>query len=191
MEHSQFCEHAVKKKLSGGMIALRVAIAAVGSVILLLAFLLGLVWKYPLPVTVVTLLIELPIAILLWRRTSVELEYSMTGGVLVFSEIYAKSARRIVFEKSLGEIKAAFPYGGEQGSRRLAEFAPETEYFALSSNNAADNEGKEIFCCIFENGGRTSAFYFELTDTAYRFLRLYAGSVTAKRERPAHRGENE
>ncbi len=188
MEYSQFCEHAVKKKLSGSAIALRVAIVAVGSLILLCAFMVGLVWKKPLPALAVAALIVIPIAVLLWRRTVVELEYSMTGGVLTFSRIYAKSARQIVFELNLEEIKAAFPYGGDDGTRRLAQYAPTVEHFALASDNASDNEGKELFCCIFDDDdGKTNAFYFELTDNAYRLLRLYAGGVTAKRERPASR----
>ena len=185
MEHSQFCEHAVKKRLDGAAIALRALIIVFSAVILLAALMLGLVWGYPLPTVTATALVVVPIAILFWRRTVVELEYSMTGGTLVFSQIYAKSARRIVFEKSLGEIKAAFPYGGEYGMRRLSEYAPEIEHFALSSKNAEDNKDKEIFCCIFlDDEGKTNAFYFELTNNAYRFLKTYAGSVTAKREQP-------
>ena len=183
MEHSQFCEYAVKKKLDGGTIALRITIVTVGVAILFFSLLLGLVWENPLPTVAVTLLIEAPIIVLLLKRTSVELEYSMTGGTLVFSKIYAKSTRRIVFEKNLSDIRAAFPYGGEYGTRRLIEFAPEIEHFALPSKNTEDNANTEIFCCIFDDDeGKTNAFYFALTDTAYRFLKLYAGGVTAKRE---------
>ena len=191
MEQSQFCEHAVKKKLDGAAIALRILIITVCTVILLSALMLGLVWEYPIPTVIAAALVSVPIAILFWRRTALELEYSMTGGVLVFSRIYAKSARRIVFEKNLGEIKAAFPYGSEYGMRRLSEYAPEIEHFALSSINAEDNSGKEIFCCIFiDDAGRTNAFYFELTNNAYRFLKTYAGSATEKREPPTSRKTN-
>lgn len=191
MEHSQFCEHAVKKKLDGTALALRILIISVCTVVLLFALMLGLVWENPLPTLVVAALVTVPLGILFWRRTIIELEYSMTGGVLVFSRIYAKSARRIVFEKSLGEIKAAFPYGGEYGARRLFGYAPEIEHFALFSKNAEDNKDKEVFCCIFlDDEGKTNAFYFELTNNAYRFLKTYAGNVTAKRERPASHETN-
>lgn len=185
MEHSQFCEHAVKQKLEGKQIAIRIALIALYAFILFAAVMLGLVWKSVLPCAVVAVLMDLSLHLLLWRRTKVEYEYSMTGGVLVFSRIYGGSARKVVFEISLREIEAAFPYEGETAQKLLEEYAPEVQYFALATQNAAENRGKEIWCCIFETDdeeSKTVAFYFELTDNAYKFLRAYAGNVTANRK---------
>ena len=185
MEHSQFCEHAVKKKLAGPQIAARVGLIALYVLLLFVSTMLGLVWGAVLPCAVVALLIDLAIHLLLWKRTQIEYEYAMTGGVLTFSRIYGKSARHVVFSVNMKELQAAFPYGSAAGERLLGEYAPEVQHFALATQNAEDNKEKEIWCCIFEDEDeKTVAFYFELTDNAYRFLKIYASGVTEKREPP-------
>ncbi|MBR2908416.1 MAG: hypothetical protein IKC26_11110 [Clostridia bacterium] len=184
MEYSQICEHTVKQKLGGAQIALRIVFILLYTFILFVSTMLGLVWQALVPAITVAVLIDIPLFLVTWRKTRVEYEYTMTGGVLVFSRIYGGSARRVVFEQDMREIKAAFPYGSTDSTRILSKYAPEKQYFALSSQNADENRGKEIWCCIFEEEDeKTAAFYFELTDNAYRFLRTYAGSTTAKRDR--------
>lgn len=186
MEYSQICEHTVKERIEGTQIALRIAFILLYVLIVFVAMMLGLVWQALVPAVTVAVLIDIPLFLVTWRRTCVEYEYSMTGGVLVFSRIYGGSTRRVVFELNMREIKAAFPYGSADGTRMLSKYAPEKQFFALSSQNADVNRGKEIWCCIFDSEDeKTAAFYFELTDNAYRFLKTYAGSATAKRERIA------
>ena len=183
MEHSQFCEHSVRQRIEGKWIAKRVGLILLYAFLPLLFTLVGLAQKNFLPFLVVALLIDLPLYLVTWRRTRVEYEYSMTGGLLVFSLVYGGSARKTVFEQELRSIEAAFPYGSEKGQKRLTDYAPEVQYFALATQSEEENAGKEIWCCLFENDdGKHAAFYFELTDTAYRFLRLYAGTVTAPRQ---------
>ena len=184
MEYSQICEHTVKEKLGGAQIALRVGLVLLYAFILFAAMMLGLVWQALVPCLAVAVLIDIPLFLVTWRRTRVEYEYTMTGGILVFSRIYGGSVRKVVFELNMREIKAAFPYGNTDGMKTLSKHAPEKQYFALSSQNAEDNPGQEIWCCIFDGeDDKTAAFYFELTDNAYRFLKLYAGGAVAKRER--------
>ena len=183
MEITQFCEHAVKQKTEGKWIAKRVGLIVIYSFILLFAALLGLLYQNILPFLVVAALIEIGLIPLTWRRTVVEYEYAMTGGILTFSHIYGGSGHREIFSVELRSIEAAFPYRSETGMKRLNEYAPEKQYFALASENEEENRNKEIWCCLFENeDGKRSAFYFELTDTAYRFLRMYANSATASRK---------
>lgn len=182
MEHSQFCEHSVKQKTEGKLIVKRALLVALYVFIPLLFTFIGLAQKNFLPYLAVALLIDLPTVLVTWRRTRIEYEYSMTGGLLVFSIVYGGSARKTVFEQDLRSIAAAFPYGSEEGRKRLGEYAPEVQHFALATQSEEENAEKEIWCCLFESDeGKRTAFYFELTDTAYRFLRLYANAATAPR----------
>lgn len=184
MEITQFCEHAVKQKTEGKWIAKRVGLIGLYTFILLVAALLGLLYKNILPFVVVAGLIECAIVPLTWRRTVLEYEYSMTGGVLTFTHIYGGSGHKHIFSVDLRSIEAAFPYRSEMGMKRLNEYTPEKQYFALASENEEENRDKEIWCCLFEDeDGKKTAFYFELTDTAYRFLKMYANSVTAVRRK--------
>ena len=182
MDNSQICEHSVKQKLEGKWILRRVLLIALYVFIGLVAALLGLIFKNPIPFIVVGGILIFALHLLLWRMTKLEYEYSMTGGELVFSRIYGGAARRIVFRQNLNEIDAAFPYKSEKGTKRMNEYAPEVQYFALSTQDEEENAGKEIWCCLFENDeGKRSAFFFELTDKAYRMLRFYASAATAAR----------
>ena len=162
---------------------MRVGLVALYVFIPLLAAFLGPIFKGLVPFLAVGLLLDLAVFLLTWRRTRVEYEYAMTGGILTFSEIYGGSTRKPIFEKSLKSITAAFPYGSERGMKQLEGYAPEKQYYALASRDAEVNKDKEIWCCLFENeDGERSAFYFELTDVAYRYLRSYANAVTAQRQ---------
>ena len=184
MESTRICEHSVKQKIEGKWIAMRAGLIALYLFLPLLFTFTGLVQKNFLPFLVVSLLVDLPIIFLTWRKTVLEYEYSMTGGVLTFSRIYGGTSRSIVFEIGMDAVKAAFPYGSEAGRKRLTEYAPEVQYFALATQDEESNAQTEIWCCLFEGeDGKHTAFYFELTDTAYKFLRSYAGGVTSPRAR--------
>lgn len=174
----------MKQRIEGKWIAIRIALIALYLFIPLLFTFTGLVQKNFLPFLVVSLLVDLPLILFTWKKTVVEYEYSMTSGILTFSHVYGGSSGRVIFEIGMDAIKAAFPYQSEQGKRRLSEYAPERQYFALETTDEAYNKEKEIWCCLFETeDGTCAAFYFELTDAAYQLLRLYAGSATAPRIR--------
>lgn len=163
---------------------MRVGLVTLYVIVPLFAAFLGPIFKNLVPFVAVGLLIDVPIVLLTWRRTQVEYEYTMTGGTLVFSEIYGRASRRLIFEKSLKSIVAAFPYDSERGQKQLADYSPEEQYYALATRDGEMNRNKEIWCILFENeDGKRSAFYFELTDGAYRYLRSYANAVTAARLR--------
>lgn len=172
----------MRQRIEGKWVLYRVLLIALYVFIPLLAAFLGPIFHNILPFLVVGLLIDLPVVLLTWRRTRVEYEYGMTGGLLIFSEIYGGTARKTVFEVGLRSITAAFPYNTEKGQKTLSDYAPEVEHYALATTDEERNRDKEIWCCLFENDdGKRTAFYFELTDTAYRYLRSYANAATAAR----------
>ncbi|MBO5269808.1 MAG: hypothetical protein J6B77_03415 [Clostridia bacterium] len=189
MEQSQFCEHSVKQKIEGKWVLKRVLYIALPVSLLLLFTFVGLVQKNVLPYIVVALLVDVPLFLFTWRTTKLEYEYTMTGGVLTFSHVYGGSSRKLIFETDLKTIHAAFAYASEKGRKALNEYAPEVQYFALPSENEADNAEREVWCCLFEGeDGKRTAFYFELTDKAYRFLRTYAPTrIVGERIRGAQR----
>ena len=98
LENTQFCEHAVKQKLEGKWIAKRIGLIVLYGFILLVAAFLGLLYKNILPFLVVAALIEVGLIPLTWRRTKLEYEYTMTGGILTFSYIYGGSSQKLIFE---------------------------------------------------------------------------------------------
>lgn len=150
----------------------------------LVAALVGLAAKNFLPFVAVAGLLDIPFVLLTFRRTKLEYEYAMTGGLLTFSYIYGGATRRLIFETALSDLRAAFPYASPTAGKRIGDYAPEVQYFALETQDAAENANKEIWCCLFENeGGKRAAFYFELTDAAYRCLRTYATAATDPRKK--------
>ena len=50
------------------------------------------------------------IAIIIWKYTQVEYEYSFTAGVFTFSKIYGKSSRKTVFEEELRNLTRVVSY---------------------------------------------------------------------------------
>lgn len=181
MENS-VCEYSVRQRIEGKWVLIRAGLIALYIFIPLFAAFLGPIFKNLVAFAAVGILIDVPVVLLTWRRTRVEYEYAMTGGTLVFSEIYGGSTRKPIFETELKTISAAFPYDSEKGRRQLSDYAPEVQYYALSTTDEERNREKEIWCCLFlGEDGKRSAFYFELTDTAYRYLRSYANAQTAGR----------
>ena len=182
MENSLICEYAVKQRLEGKWIIKRALWIALYVLIGLLSSVIGLLMQNVVPFAAVGAMIAFTVYSLTFRLTKVEYEYAMTGGLLVFSIIYGGSAKKTVFTKNLSSIEAAFPYKGEKAAEMLEKYAPEVQYFALSTTETDENDDREVWCCLFENeDGKKAVFFFELCDKAYRCLKTYAPSATGKR----------
>lgn len=182
MENSQICEYSVKQRIEGKWILKRGLLIALYVLIGLLSSVIGLLMQNVVPFAAIGMILAFTTYTLTWRLTKVEYEYAMTGGLLIFSIIYGGSAKRTVFTKNLASIEAAFAYKSEKAVKMLEKYAPEVQYFALSTTETDETDEREVWCCLFENeDGKKSVFFFELCDKAYRCLKTYAPSATGKR----------
>ncbi len=117
-----------------------------------------------------------------WRFVSVDYEYSITSGELVFSKIFGNRSRRTVLRLTLRDAVRIAPLENEQEVARANAYRPEREFSAISSPKAPD-----IYFILFEyaTGGKEkhrAIFYFEATQRALQICRFYnpSGTVATK-----------
>lgn len=84
--------------------------------------------------------IALPLSLLLfiyltWRRTYVEYEYSIFGGVMTVSRILGKKTRREMISVALREVSAVIPYD-DAHLQAIQAFDAKKKLYAISSLEA-------------------------------------------------------
>lgn len=184
MYQSQICEYAVKQKTEGIWIRRKILLVVLYAVILLVFPVFDLLLRTFPGFLMIGAIVDFALYGVTWRYTKVEYEYAMMGGVLSFSKIYGGNARKLMFETPMSSIDAVFPYHSEKGKAKLEAYAPEEQYFALSTRQTDENDDREIWCCLFRNENDTrAAFYFEMCDKAYVVFRQSCPAVTAARMR--------
>ena len=164
-------EYVVERKNKGSN-KLKPMFFIVGYVILALGFLLFAVTSKIGAPLVALAPVALWIAVFLtWRYTKVEYEYSITSGVLTFSEIYGGRSRKTVVEFKLKDCFSIAPLS-EFGKRDEAE--TDVTYSAL-----ADKESPNAYFASFEDEkGRRCVFFFEATEKTLKICRFYNPSHT-------------
>lgn len=181
---SLICEHTVKKPPSR---AKQVLFCALYILLVLISYLFGMLLKAPIPFVAVGLLLSFALFRLTWRYTRIAYEYLIEGDSLTFSVIYGGVSRKIIFTKPITELVAVECYKTRRGEKKLADYRPENEYFALLSRNESDspdppsNDGKLLlWYCLFEDENKKHcAFYFEMTEKAYRIFKSLNPTNTA------------
>ena len=73
-----------------------------------------------------------------WRYVQVEYEYSMTSGILVFTEIYGGRSRKKMMEVHIKDAAAILPMSDPRTEVEVERFAPEIVYSAIPSTHAED-----------------------------------------------------
>lgn len=119
----------------------------------------------------------LPLALLgvvlyFWKLFNVELEYSMTSGVMTFSRIYGGMRRRTVLEVTIKDMREIAPVTDETRAR-LSALQVQKDYRFVSCSWAED-----MYYAVFEQDGVPSVVYFEATGQALKILRFYNPSAT-------------
>ncbi len=175
-------EFVVAQKIEGKWRAARI-----GMIVLYVCFVLGCLLAgislNVLPPLALVPVLTWMLVFMTWRYVSVDYEYSITSGELVFSRIYGNRSRRTVLRLMLHDAVRIAPLDNEQEAQRAAAFRPEREFSAISSLTAPD-----IYFILFEyatgNGKETrrAIFYFEATQKALQICRFYnaAGTLVTK-----------
>ena len=73
-----------------------------------------------------------------WRYTNIEYEYSMTSGVLTFTEIYGGRSRKKMAEFRLKDAVAILPLEDDDTAKTVQRFDPMINYCGIPSKNARD-----------------------------------------------------
>ena len=106
-----------------------------------------------------------------WRYTKIEYEYSITSGVLTFSEIYGGRSRKVITEFKLKDCLKISP---------LSELDRHDEEGVNVTYNALPNKSSPsaYFATFDDNRGRRCIFFFEATEKALKICRFYNPSHT-------------
>ena len=149
-----------------------------GRVLLYVGLLLGIVGLLWLGLVLQLFLLFLGISVgvafaaflLLQRYASLEFEYTIAEGVVTFSEIYGKRARRVTREFEIRSCAVVAPRGDE----RLAAFGATDEYYAVSSA-----EAQNVYGAAYDaEKGKKTVVYFEATEQSLRIFRAYNPRAT-------------
>ena len=106
-----------------------------------------------------------------WRYTKIEYEYSITSGILTFSEIYGGRSRKVITEFKLKECLKIAP---------LAELdRHDEESVSVTYNALPDKSSPNAYFATFDDErGRRCIFFFEATEKALKICRFYNPSHT-------------
>lgn len=116
-------------------------------------------------------LVFLGVIMYLWKLFNVELEYSMTSGVMTFSRIAGGQRRKKVLEIFIKDMREIAPVTDDTMAH-LNSLGVEQDYRFTSSSSADD-----MYYAIFDKDGKLSVVYFEATQKALQILRYYNPST--------------
>ena len=109
----------------------------------------------------------LPIVLYFWKQFNVELEYSMTSGIMTFTRIYGSRRRKQVLELSIKDMREIAPVTTDSQAR-LESLGVQKIYRFQSSSTAPD-----MYYAVFEQDDKTCAVCFEATNRALQILHYY------------------
>lgn len=115
-----------------------------------------------------------------WRYVQVEYEYSLTSGILVFTEIYGNRSRKKIMELHIKDAIAILPLADPRTEAQVDRFAPDIVYNAVPSVKAEDTY---VILYVDENEktkgkGKNAAFTFVATTQSLKILKYYNTSAT-------------
>ncbi len=173
MNEFQTYEVTTHQKIYGAWLLKRIALIVAYVAYVLAALVVGLTTKITVPLLALVPVTLWMIIFFTWRYTDVDYEYSMTSGYLTFSIIYGSRTRKQIFQVQIKAITLIAPYTDEY-YERARRYAPQVEYYALSSKNA-----ENAYFALFENkDGKKSIFIFETTDRALSIFKFYNSTNT-------------
>ena len=98
---------------------------------------------------------------------NVELEYSMTSGIMTFSRINGGMRRKKVLELTIKDMHEIAPY--DEDARAHLETLPLVKNHLFVSHMSAP----DIYYAVFEDDGDLQVVYFQATAKALHILRYY------------------
>ena len=171
-------EYVVQRKNKGKQRFLP-ALLIVGYVLFaVLALTFAVTSRLGAPLVALAPLALLLIIFLTWRYTKIEYEYSITSGVLTFSEIYGGKSRKVITEFKLKDCDAIAPLSDPAKREYADRYGADITYSALPDKNSPHG----YFAAYENEKGKRCIFLFEATEKAVKICRFYnaAGTTVMK-----------
>ena len=173
-------EFAVAQKAEGRFLVRKILLMILYIVYVGIALATGLTVRIVVPLLALIPVTLWIIIFFTWRYTNIEYEYSMTSGVLTFTEIYGGRSRKKMAEFRIKDAVAILPLSDEETAKKVQKFDPMINYCAIPQKNARDTY---VALYLDENvkiGGkpRHNAFTFVATGQALKILKYYNPTAT-------------
>lgn len=174
-------EFVVAQKAEGRYLRRKIALMCMYVLYIVALLCVGLMTRIAVPLLALIPVTLWIIVFFTWRYTNIEYEYSMTSGVLTFSEIYGGRSRKKIAEFRIKNATAILPLSDPHTEVDFDRFAPEIVYRALPSKDAED-----VYVMLYteESGagkerskGKHVAFTFVATEQALKILKYYNSST--------------
>ncbi len=172
MNESTTFEYVVAEIPTGRRKALKF-LGRFGIIALLAAFALACVGMN-IPQFIVIPIAFLGVFLYFWKLFDLELEYSMTSGVMTFSRIWGSRRRKGVLSLIIKDFREVAPVDPETPARLRARGVEKTYLFASSM------KAEDLYVAVFDDGGTPAAVYFEATERALKILRYYNPGTVLK-----------
>jgi hypothetical protein len=168
-EESNHAEYAAIKKYEGKyklartlMITGYIMFPIVGIVVIaatpLAAFVIWFIALFPMMLTII-----IPLT---YRYVQIEYEYSIDSGLITFSEIYGRRARKQKYEIRIGDALAIAPYRDDY--RAAADAADEKYGFCSTMTNP------ELYYILFESeDGKKITIFFDPINKALKLMKFH------------------
>lgn len=167
-------EYVVTRKNKGTQKLLPALLIAGYIIFAVLALAFAVSSKLGAPLVALAPLALLLIIFLTWRYTKIEYEYSITSGVLTFSEIYGGKSRKVITEFRLKDCTVIAPLSDPAKREYANGYDAEISYVALSQKNAPNG----YFAAYENEKGKRCIFFFEATEKALKICRFYNSAAT-------------
>ena len=109
------------------------------------------------------------IVFLTWRYVKVSYQYVIESGKISFFKHYGPRTKKLQFEIAIKDAVLIAPLDKREYRERLELFDPTVIYNGLSSTKAPN----QYYLSFEDKDGRHCVFFFEATDKALDFFRMY------------------
>ncbi len=165
MNESATFEFVVDEHPEGGRKAIK--IVGRGGMIAVIVIFVFLCFGFNMPALAVLPLCLLGLVLYFWKLFNVELEYSLTAGIMTFSRIYGGMRRKRVLDLTVKDMREIAPVT-DGTMAHLNELGVSRDFRFMSSSTADD-----MYYAIFEQNGKLCVVYFEATERALQILHYY------------------
>jgi hypothetical protein len=173
-------EFVVAQKAEGRFLRRRILFILMYALYIAAFLSVGIITRIGIPLVALVPVTTWILIFFTWRYVQVEYEYSMTSGILVFTEIYGGRSRKKMMEVHIKDAIAILPLSDPRTEVEVDRFAPELVYNGIPSVNAADT-----YVMLFEDRaeqvkgkGKHMAFTFVATTQALKIMKYYNSFAT-------------
>ena len=169
MADIQHYERVIKPPKNGKPLLYKILLLAI-LVVALSAWLVISV-RFSVHIVVILLIPALLIlaAVLLWKYTNFEYEYSFTAGQLTYSKIYGNSRRRMMFSGDLKAIRSVVPY-----DRLKAELSKDDKVIMALPHINFSNP----CVCVFDEDETKTYLVIDCDEMSARIFKFFNPSAT-------------